>query len=259
VTDEYRFGHHVIGGAEVIKGLQQSIAEGAGAAQVFPGNPMSYGVADKVSRASYAQELADQLHIITHATYFILTTQPSGEKREKSIQGAVDMLRWTERIGGQQLVVHPGSTKYDLWYEQAWNWLDEVMSMYDGPVELLLETMAGKTALGNRLEHLTSLCDVDHRIGICVDTTHSWSAGFGIEEMCQWPDSTPLIRACHFNVPNQGVKLGSRLDRHSASFAQTDWTYTEIKSLWEAYRHLPCILEGTPQPKADFDVLRSWK
>jgi endonuclease IV len=162
-------------------------------------------------------------------------------------------------IGSQGLVVHPGSTKDAGWSLRSLDWLEEVMSRYEGTAELYLETMAGKTALGRLCADLVDLAEVDTRIGICVDLTHSWSAGLSITSLCALPGQIGnKLRVCHFNVPNQGVKCGSSIDRHNAGFHQTDWTYHEIERLWRAYRHVPCILEGTPSPERDYELLRSW-
>jgi endonuclease IV len=256
---DYLYGQHVQGGQEMVRGLRHAIDTGATAAQVFPGNQLSYDVCKRFTYEREMRALADQLDLTVHAAYFVLITQEHGEKRDKSIDAAVKTLQWADDIGAKRIVIHPGSTKTPGWSVRAQEWLLELWNRYDTTVEVCLETMAGKTALGNRIADLASLC-IHSNVGICVDTTHTWSAGWSIDEMIGIAEKyRDRIKVCHFNVPNQGVKCGSALDRHNHGFHQTDWTYHEIEALYRAYKHVPCILEGTPTPLRDYELLRRWQ
>jgi deoxyribonuclease IV len=258
---ELLYGQHITGGAEMFRGLRHAVDTGATAMQVFPGGNLSYTVSKRFTRERETFALLDQLEAkVVHASYFILTTQPEGEKRTKSIWGAIQMLEWCDLIGAQWLVVHPGSTKRVGWEELAAQWLEEVMQAYQGTTTLCLETMAGASSLGRSVADIAQFCNRDPRIKVCVDLTHSWSAGLGVGQLSLLPNVLgSRLAVCHFNVPNSGVKCGSGIDRHSVGFHQTDWTYHEIEQLWHAYKHVPCILEGTPTPKRDYELLRSWK
>jgi len=253
------YGAHVQGGQDMVRGLRHAIGTGATAAQVFPGNPLSYEVCKRFTHEREMRALVDQLDLTVHASYFIILTQPPGEKRTKSIEAAVKTLRWAEDIGAKRVVVHPGSTRDPKWEDYAVDWLYTVWREYDGTVDLLLETMPGQTSLGKSFTELLRLC-FHSQLGICVDLTHSWSAGLTIGELSELGPKgvDKAIRACHFNVPNPGVKQGSGIDKHSVGFHQTDWTYHEIERLWRAFNRVPCILEGTPCPERDYDLLRSW-
>jgi endonuclease IV len=260
VVVTYVYGQHVQGGAEMVKGLRHAIDTGAPAAQVFPGSQLSYEVCKRFTYETEMRTLAQQLDLTVHGAYFLVITQPPGEKRTKSIEGTIRTLQWAEDVGAKRVVIHPGSMKDPYWAGHAEGWLRDVWHGYRGPVELLLETAAGKTSLGRDLADLETLCDSAYPgLGICVDLTHSWSAGYGIGALAALPERFgSLIRACHFNVPNQGVKQGSGIDKHHHGFHQTDWSYHDIEWLWRTYRHVPCILEGTPTPERDYELLRSW-
>src|SRR4030067_731949 len=89
-------------------------------------------------------------------------------------------------------------------------------------VSLLLETTAGQgSCLGHRFEHIRSIIDKvkeDKRIGVCLDTCHSYVAGYDIKKRYDavFQEFDKIIglkrlKAVHLNDTLK--VLGSRVDR----------------------------------------------
>jgi endonuclease IV len=251
-------GRHVTGGQEMLKGLRQTIVEGGSAAQVYVGSPMSYTVSTFTPRQLHnIRAYTSDIYTVVHGSYFLQATETIEERWNLSAQGTVDTLEVAEAIGAHAVVIHPGTQKNSDYMQHAAEWLMEVTRRYHGPVKLLLETMAGRTSLGNEIDELEQLCKLSSTLGICLDTTHSWSAGCLFSEIAADFEyrSVDLV---HFNVPNKEISRRCYQDRHSVDFDNCAWDYREIVKLWSAARHLPCILEGTPNPLNDYKLLRSW-
>ncbi|MGC3968609.1 MAG: deoxyribonuclease IV [Pirellulales bacterium] len=88
-----------------------------------------------------------------------------------------------------------------------------------------LENTAGQGSnLGNRFEHLAEIiAGVKHpeRLGVCIDTCHTFAAGYPLAERSQYDDTfgefdrvvgLDRVKAFHLNDSKKG--LGSRVDRH---------------------------------------------
>ena len=257
----YRIGRHVTGAAQVLTGLRQTALEGGTAAQVFAGNPMGY--ASGLLPEHKIREIRDMtrhIYTVVHGSYFLLLTQPEDTERARlAVDGTVQQLWWAERIGAKSVVVHPGSTTNPNWGVAAHWYLERVLEQYRGPVTLLLETMAGRTSLGNDVDQLKLIASVydSARVGICLDTTHSWAAGYSIPDLCTFPERLgAYLQLVHFNVPNAGITQGCHQDRHNVDFGNSEWSPIEIARLSHALKHLPCILEGTPNPRTDYEFMR---
>src|SRR5882762_5704583 len=93
-----------------------------------------------------------------------------------------------------------------------------------GRLRILLENTAGQgQCIGNRFEHLRAIMDAcpELPLGVCVDTAHSFTAGYDIREADGLQATLEIIRrtvglrnvrAVHFNDSRAPYK--SRIDRH---------------------------------------------
>jgi deoxyribonuclease IV len=100
--------------------------------------------------------------------------------------------------------------------------MEEAARGLRGPLTLLIENTAGQgAALGSRLEELAALraeVKCDFAVGYCLDTCHSFAAGYDlgsaafvahVENVLGWAN-VPVIHA----NDSKGAR-GSRLDRHA--------------------------------------------
>ncbi|HEY6007166.1 MAG TPA: deoxyribonuclease IV, partial [Geobacteraceae bacterium] len=125
-------------------------------------------------------------------------------------------------------VLHPGShlgEGVEAGIERLAANLDRCLEAAPG-VEVLLETTAGQgTGIGRRFEELRDiLAAVRHpgRIGVCLDTSHVFAAGYDLRTPEGYADAmgsldrtVGLGRVKFFHLNDSLGDLGSRLDRHT--------------------------------------------
>ncbi|HTP86412.1 MAG TPA: deoxyribonuclease IV, partial [Bryobacteraceae bacterium] len=134
-------------------------------------------------------------------------------------------------IGAEYLVAHPGNCKGHSMEEGiialVRSLVEAARGLETSGLTVLLENMAGAGAvIGSRFEELADVRRyaaefTDLAIGYCIDTCHTFSAGFDIaseaglkktvaeiERVLGW-GNIPVIHANDSKTP-----LGSRLDRH---------------------------------------------
>jgi deoxyribonuclease-4 len=164
-----------------------------------------------------------------HDSYLINLASPDGAAWKKSREAFLIEARRAEFLGLDALIFHPGSHGGSGEGEglqritEALRW---VLGETEGDeVLLLLETTAGQGSyLGYRFEHMAEIIDgLDghRRMGVCLDTCHSFSAGYDLRTEGAWLEALEefntvvgldRLRAFHLNdTPNP---LGSRKDRH---------------------------------------------
>lgn len=168
--------------------------------------------------------------ILPHDSYLINLGHPDEEGLVKSREAFLDEMQRCEQLGLVLLNFHPGA-HLDRIDEASClkriadsiNWALERTT----GVTAVIENTAGQgTTLGHRFEHLAAIIDgVDDksRIGVCLDTCHTFTAGYDLRtaEAC---DATfkefervvgfNYLRGMHIN--DSKPDLGSRVDRHES-------------------------------------------
>jgi deoxyribonuclease IV len=167
--------------------------------------------------------------VVIHAAYLINLATTNPEFLEKSVNGLADELQRAERLGVESVVLHPGAhmgAGIDAGLDQIARALDRVHRLLpDCDVVTLLETAAGQgSCLGCTFEELgrvIRIVDEPHRVGICVDTCHVFSAGYDIRTADGWnrmidelDREAGIENVGAFHVNDSKKPLGSRVDRH---------------------------------------------
>ena len=124
-----------------------------------------------------------------HDSYLINIASPKDELWEKSLDALVVEMERAEALGLAGVVMHPGSyvdSSEEAGLKRIIKGLNEAIKRTKGfAVEFWLENTAGQgTNLGHRFEHLATLIDGvkdDTRIGVCIDTCHTFAAGYGLK------------------------------------------------------------------------------
>src|SRR5947207_13686475 len=227
-----RIGFH----APIKDGLHQAliIAKGTGcdAVQLFSRNPRGW-MAKPLTRESIEMfrrtKRATKLSpILIHTNYLINLAAADKLILMKSIASFREEVERAILLGVDYLVLHPGSARGScesdaieicaLSLKLACKGLDR------GRVRILLENTAGQgECIGNRFEHLRAIMDAcpELRLGVCVDTAHSFTAGYDIRdadgleatlETIRRTVGLRNVRAVHFN--DSRAPYNSRVDRH---------------------------------------------
>lgn len=169
-------------------------------------------------------------HILPHDSYLINMGNPDAAMREKSSLAFQDEMKRCEQLGLKLLNFHPGSHLNEIDEQQCMDYIaaevNRALEVTNG-VKAVLENTAGQgTNLGFRLEHLAyiiSKIEDKSRIGVCIDTCHTLSAGYEIRTtegyQSFWNDFDSIIGAKYLSgihLNDSKKELGSRVDRHDS-------------------------------------------
>lgn len=198
----------------------------------------------------------DLQKVIVHAPYIInLANKSKIEQFQFSISFLTNELERCEALGISYLVLHPGShvgAGVEQGIKNIADGLNRVFLNYQGPVQILLETMAGKgTEIGSKLEELAqiiSLVDDSARLGICLDTCHLHDAGYNLQEiddlLTQVDRIIGLSKVGCIHVNDSKNESGSHKDRHENFGFGTIGFDTLLKYIYDSrLQEVPKILE----------------
>ncbi len=168
--------------------------------------------------------------IMPHDSYLINLGHPDSEALEKSRAAFLDEMQRCEQLGLDRLNFHPGSSLGKITDEECLDIVAESINITLGKtrgVTAVIENTAGQGSnVGYKFEHLAhiiSKVDDKSRVGVCLDTCHSFAAGYDLrtQEACKATFATfddivgfEYLRGMHLN---DAIKpLGSRVDRHTS-------------------------------------------
>ncbi len=169
-------------------------------------------------------------YILPHDSYLINLGHPEEEGLAKSRAAFLDEMQRCEQLGLSLLNFHPGSHLNKISEEECLNRIAESINLslaQTKGVTAVIENTAGQGSnMGFKFEHLAYIIDRvedKSRVGVCIDTCHSYSAGYDIldahnyETVFQNFDSIVglnYLKAIHLNDTKKA--LGSRVDRHES-------------------------------------------
>lgn len=168
--------------------------------------------------------------ILPHDSYLINLGHPDPVGLEKSRTAFIDEMQRCEQLGLDRLNFHPGSHLKKISEEECLARIADSINLAlkkTSGVAAVIENTAGQgTNLGYRFEHLAAIIEQvedKSRVGVCLDTCHSFSAGYdlatpdGYEKTLDAFDAMVgfgYLKGMHLN---DGKKpMGSRVDRHAS-------------------------------------------
>lgn len=167
--------------------------------------------------------------ILPHDNFLINLGSPDAKKLELSRKSFLDEMKRCEQLGLEMLNFHPGSHVNGHSEEACLDLIAESINLtleQTSGVTAVLESTAGQGSnMGYLFEHLAHIIgrvEDKSRIGVCIDTCHTYSAGYDLatEEgyLATWNAFDEIIgrdylRALHLNDDKK--ELGSRVDRHA--------------------------------------------
>lgn len=194
-TTKYKFGAHVSTSGGVSNSVTNAYNLGCQSFAMFLKSPRKWDSPPITPQeATKFKSLCDQLgydpkqDILPHGHYFINLCNPDLLKAEKAYGQLIDELNRCEQLGIGHYNLHPGSAlkggDVHLQLIQLAQYLNKAIGETKSVV-IVLENMAGKDNLiGNQLQDLKDvidLIDVKERVGVCVDTCHTFAAGYDIQ------------------------------------------------------------------------------
>lgn len=165
-------------------------------------------------------------HILPHDSYLINLGHPENEGIEKSRNSFVEEMKRCEFLGLRLLNFHPGSHLKAISIEQCLDRVAESINIAlekTSNVTAVIENTAGQGSnVGFEFEQLAHIIDKvedKSRVGVCIDTCHTYSAGYDIvneyEQVFKKFDETvgfSYLKGVHLNDTKK--TLASHVDRH---------------------------------------------
>jgi len=168
--------------------------------------------------------------IMPHDSYLINLGNPEKEALEKSRESFLDEMQRCELLGLDRLNFHPGASLEKISDEECMKLIAEsiniTLSKTKGVTAVIENTAGQGSALGWKFEHLQyiiSQVEDQSRVGVCLDTCHSFAAGYDLTTPAACKATFAhfdqvvgfdYLRGMHLNDAKKG--LGSRVDRHES-------------------------------------------
>lgn len=272
-------GAHVSASGGVENAPKNAIAIGANAFALFTKNQRQWVSAplSEKSISLFKQRCSeggfDPRYILPHDSYLINLGNPDEEALQKSRAAFLDEMQRCEQLGLCMLNFHPGSHLKKISIEECLDKIAESINLalaQTSGVTAVIENTAGQGSnVGNRFEEIRYIIDkVDDksRVGVCIDTCHTYSAGYDIvgayDEVFEEFDRVigfDYLRGIHLNDSKKA--LASRVDRHDSVGDGTLGTEFFKRFMNDArFDNIPIILE-TPDEERwrdEIALLRSY-
>ncbi|AQZ16109.1 APN1 (YKL114C) [Zygosaccharomyces parabailii] len=267
-TSRYKFGAHISAAGGISNSVTNAYNIGCNGFAMFLKSPRKWiSPAYTPEEIEKFKENCQQCNynpltdILPHGQYFINLANPDEEKAQKAYDSLIDDLGRCEQLGIGLYNLHPGSSlkgDHEAQLKQLAQYLNKAIKETKF-VKIVLENMAGTGSLiGSNLEDLKFVIDLIEdktRIGVCVDTCHTFAAGYDLvtreayEKFWQQFSDTigyKYLSAVHLN--DSKAPLGANRDLHEK--LGEGFLGLEVFRMIAHDEHLqglPLILE-TPQP-----------
>lgn len=257
-------GAHVSASGGVEQAVLRAVEIGANAFALFTKNqrqwkapPLKAETIEKFKRFCQVHHFtADQ--ILPHDSYLINLGSPEVEGLEKSREAFIDEMERANQLGLKLLNFHPGSHLNKISNQDCLARIAESINIAVSKVPnvvAVIENTAGQGSnLGYRFEHLAEIIEQvedKSRVGVCLDTCHTFSAGYDISSLEQCEKTFAefeqvvgfeYLRGMHLN--GSKTPLGSRKDRHDTLREGTIGTaFCEFIMKDDRFDGIPMILE----------------
>ncbi|SCU92353.1 LAFA_0F09758g1_1 [Lachancea sp. 'fantastica'] len=270
-TSKYKFGAHISTAGGISNSVTNAFNIGCNAFAMFLKSPRRWVSPDYSSEEiekfkKNCEELGYNplVDILPHGQYFINLANPELEKAEKSYESFLDDLQRCEQLGIGLYNFHPGSSlkaDHEKQLHQLAGYINKAHAA-TGFVKIVLENMAGTGSLvGSDLADLRKVIDLvddKSRIGVCVDTCHTFAAGYDISTESAfdafWADFDKTVgfkylSAVHLN--DSKAPLAANRDLHEKlGEGFLGLTVFKLVAKAEFLQGIPIVLE-TPQPSDD--------
>lgn len=186
-------GAHVSASGGVHLAPERAEAIDASVLQLFTKQPSRWAestIDDATARAFKEERAARGIRVAgAHDSYLINLSTPDRRLWRMSQRSFESELARCAKLDLDFLVTHPGNATdkdYEAGLERNARGITESLEAVEGPTRVLLEITAGSgTSVGATFENLQSIIEMipvaqRHRVGVCFDTCHAFSAGYDL-------------------------------------------------------------------------------
>ncbi|WP_455593434.1 deoxyribonuclease IV [Bacteroides sp.] len=195
-------------------------------------------------------------YILPHDSYLINLGHPEEEGLEKSRAAFLDEMQRCEQLGLKLLNFHPGSHLNKISVEECLDRVAESINLTldkTKGVTAVIENTAGQGSnVGSefwQLRYIIDRVEDKSRVGVCLDTCHSFTAGYdivndydGVFDEFEEVVGFKYLRGMHLNDSKK--ELGSHVDRHD-SIGKGFIGFPTFEKLMKdpRFNNMPLILE----------------
>lgn len=230
----FLIGSHVsMKGKEMLLGSAQEAAQyGENVFMIYTGAPQNTrrkSIEDlNIPAAKTFMAAHEQREIVVHAPYVV---NLGNTAKPANFQFAISFLtaevQRAAALGAKQIVLHPGAhvgAGASVAIAQIAQGLDTILTAAESPVQIALETMAGKgTEVGRSFEELAAIIDAtphNDQLSVCFDTCHTSDAGYAIATdfdgvLNEFDHVIGLDRLKVVHLNDSKNPQGSHKDRHT--------------------------------------------
>lgn len=211
--------------------------------------------------------------ILPHDSYLINLGHPEQEGLEKSQNAFIDEMHRCMQLGLDRLNFHPGSHLRKIEIPVCLSRISESINIAldnsEGVIAVIENTAGQGSNLGWRFEELAEIIDQvedKSRIGICLDTCHTFAAGYDLRttEACEKTFAEfesivgfQYLKGMHLN--DSKCALNSRKDRHhSLGQGEIGWDVFRFIMQDKRFDRIPMVLETVDNTiwKDEIEALR---
>lgn len=201
-------------------------------------------------------------YILPNDSYLINLGHPEEEGLEKSRAAFLDEMQRCEQLGLKLLNFHPGSHLNKISVEDCLALIAESINLTlekTKGVTAVIENTAGQGSnLGSefwQLRYIIDRVNDKSRVGICLDTCHTYTAGYDIVndydkvfDEFEKEVGFEYLRGMHLNDSKK--ELGSHVDRHdNIGQGLTGSAFFERLMKDSRFDNMPLILETPDESK----------
>ena len=201
-------------------------------------------------------------YILPHDSYLINLGHPEEEGLAKSRAAFLDEMQRCEQLGLKLLNFHPGSSLNKIAIEDCLALIAESINITlekTKGVTAVIESTAGQGSnLGSefwQLKYIIDRVEDKSRVGICLDTCHTYTAGYDIVndydkvfDEFEKEVGFKYLRGMHLNDSKK--ELGSHVDRHdNIGKGLIGSTFFEKLMKDSRFDNMPLILETPDESK----------
>lgn len=168
--------------------------------------------------------------ILPHDSFLINLGCPDSEKLKMSREAFLDEFRRCEILGLTMLNFHPGSHLGQIEPDKCLDLIAEsinrTLEVTEGVTAVIENTAGQGSNLGHEFEQIAHIIDKvedKSRVGVCIDTCHTYSAGYDLVSPEGYTDTwarfdsiigAEYLKGLHLNDDKR--ELASRIDRHAS-------------------------------------------
>lgn len=169
-------------------------------------------------------------HVMPHDSYLINLGHPGRDELQKSRMAFLDEMQRCQQLGVTLLNFHPGASLNLVDPETCLLTIAQSINIAlestEGVTAVIENTAGQGSNLGYDFQHLKFIIDNVHdksRVGVCLDTCHTYSAGYDLVTPEGYAETFRLfdeivgfsyLRGIHLNDTKK--PLGSHVDRHES-------------------------------------------